>query len=224
MQSGDAGDAAMPATFIRVSGEMRPKVFGIGMFKTGTTSLGVALDRLGFRSHHWFWKQFPRLAPYFDLDPAKFHPLAAEIRARADRFDAFSDAPWLFLYRELDAWYPGSHFVLTLRKSTEDLVRAQLGQWHRLGIMDEWLAQEGERPPLEMFERRYEQHNRNVRDYFRDRPEDLLEICFQTEPDPWGRLCDFLGVDVVPDEPFPHANRAPAVSAGESPAWARADR
>ncbi len=189
------------------------------MFKTGTTTLGVALERLGFRPHHWFWSQFERLAPYFDLDTKKFEPMADEIRERAERFDAFADAPWLFLYRELDAWYPGSLFVLTVRTSTEQLVDAQLAQWDRLGIMEKWIEQEGAPPPREWFERRYEEHNRNVRAYFRDRPEDLLEICWETERDPWSRLCSFVGVDDVPDEPFPHANKAPhlaqALSAGE---------
>ena len=27
---------------------------------------------MGLRSHHWFWKQFDSLAPYFDLDPVLF--------------------------------------------------------------------------------------------------------------------------------------------------------
>ena len=195
----------------------RPKVFGVGMFKTGTTSLGLALERLGFRASFRFWGQFPTLAPYFELDTRKFEPLAPEIRARADRFDAFSDAPWLFLYRELDEWYPGSRFILTLRSSTDVLVQAQLAQWDRIGIMERWLAQEGYRPSRERFVRRYEQHNENVRTYFKDRPDDLLEICFETEPQPWRRLCEFLGVDAVPHEPFPHANRAPTTKAASSP-------
>lgn len=192
------------------------KVFGIGMFKTGTTTFGVALERLGYRAQYRFWNQFPNLAPYFDLDSKKFEPLAAEIRARADRFDALSDAPWLFLYKELDLWYPDSQFVLTTRRNSDELVTAELGQWERQGIMRQWLAQEGYRPSREKFIRRYEQHNQNVRHYFEHRPGDLLEICWETEANPWQRLCDFLGVERVPDEPFPHANKAPAISDVES--------
>jgi hypothetical protein len=192
---------------------IRPKVFGIGMYRTGTTSLGIALERLGFRATYKFWNQFPRLAPYFDLDTRKFEPLAPEIRAEADRFDAFSDAPWLYLYRELDEWYPGSRFILTIRSSSEAIVKSEYAHWERAFIMERWLAQEGYRPSPEHFVQRYEQHNENVRAYFRDRPDDLLEICFETEPKPWQRLCAFIGVDAVPDEPFPHANRSPATEA-----------
>ncbi len=191
----------------------RPKVFGIGMFRTGTTSLGVALERLGFRASSRFWNQFPRLAPYFDLDTRRFEPLAPEIRARADLFDAFSDAPWLFLYRELDEWYPGSQFILTLRSGSEVLLKSELGHWDRQGIMERWLAQEGIPPSPERFIQRYEHHIENVRTYFKDRPDDLLEICFETEPQPWRRLCAFVAVDTVPEEPFPHANRAPTTEA-----------
>jgi len=192
------------------------KVFGVGMFKTGTTTLGVALERLGLRAHHWFWPQLDGLAPYFDLDSAKFAPFEPEIRAKVERFDAFADAPWLFLYRELDAWYPGSRFVLTLRRDSETLVRAQLGQWRRLGILEQWLEEEGYYPPPEKFLERYERHNENVRAYFRDRPDDILEICWETERNPWGRLADFLGIRPAPAEPFPHENRAPAPSNAET--------
>jgi len=191
----------------------RPKVFGVGMFRTGTTSLGLALQRLGYRATHKFWNQLPRLAPYFDLDTRKFEPLAQEIRARAERFNAFSDAPWLYLYRELDEWYPGSRFILTLRSSSEAVVKSEFAHWERAYVMKRWLAQEGYPPSPQRFIRRYEQHNENVRAYFKDRPDDFLEICFETEPEPWRRLCDFLHVDAVPDEPFPHANRAPTTPA-----------
>jgi hypothetical protein len=53
---------------------------------------------------------------------------------------------------------------------------------------------------------RYEQHNQEVIDYFRDRPDDLL-ILDLAKGDGWEQLCAFLGAD-IPNEPFPHANKA----------------
>ena len=53
---------------------------------------------------------------------------------------------------------------------------------------------------------RYERHNREVLDYFRDRPGDLLVIDLPGDAG-WEKLCAFLG-HPVPDEPFPHANKA----------------
>ena len=62
------------------------KVFGIGMQRTGTTSLARALNMLGVRT-----LQFP--TPLFrDLD----HPVGRE-------FDGFTDNPIPLLYEELDA-------------------------------------------------------------------------------------------------------------------------
>ena len=52
---------------------------------------------------------------------------------------------------------------------------------------------------------RYEQHNREVREYFKDRPDDLL-VFRLTEGDGWKKLCTFLG-EPVPGTPFPHKNR-----------------
>jgi hypothetical protein len=53
---------------------------------------------------------------------------------------------------------------------------------------------------------RYERHNREVLEYFRDRPDDLLVMDIPADAG-WDKLCVFLGRD-VPDEPFPHANKA----------------
>ena len=54
------------------------------------------------------------------------------------------------------------------------------------------------------FARAYEEHERGVREYFRERPGDLLvmDIC---AGDGWEKLCPFLGLP-APPAPFPHAN------------------
>ncbi len=48
----------------------------------------------------------------------------------------------------------------------------------------------------------YDTHERNVRWYFRDRPEDLL-VMNVFEGDGWEQLCRFLDRP-VPDVPFPN--------------------
>ena len=54
--------------------------------------------------------------------------------------------------------------------------------------------------------KRYERHNREVLEYFSDRPGDLLVMDIPADAG-WEKLCAFLGHD-VPDKPFPHANKA----------------
>jgi hypothetical protein len=185
-----------------------PKVFGIGMFKTGTTTLGRAMERLGYRAEVRFWPLLPGLAPYFELDPEPFRPFHDRIRGQADAFDCLADAPWLFLYRELAVWYPESVFVLTLRKDARSVAESDLAMWHRIGLMERWRREVGLDPTPEMFVERYERHNEAVMRFFASRAERLLTVCWETEPHPWQTLCGFVGRP-VPEEPFPHENRAP---------------
>jgi len=187
--------------------EHKPKVFCVGMFKTGTTSFGEAMRVLGYRAHAHFIPLLDNLSGYFDLDPRQFLPFEKRIRGIADEFDALADAPWMYLYRELDHWYPNSLFVLTLRKDAATVARSDRDWWDTQGLMPRWLAEVGSPPTAAMFIERYERHNENVRRYFRDKPRQLLEICWEQEPRSWQRLCEFVGA-AVPAAPFPHANRS----------------
>ena len=49
----------------------------------------------------------------------------------------------------------------------------------------------------------YDTHVRNVLHYFADRPNDLL-VMNVAGGDSWDKLCPFLGIATVPNEPFPH--------------------
>lgn len=191
---------------------MGRKVFGIGMYKTGLRSLARALQTLGFNTSAQYIQHIPDLAPYFDLDTAKFDPFHDDIRSRLERHDSFVDAPWLYLYRELDEWCPGSKFIMTLRRDAQSVADSDLSMWKRNGLCQRWLARHGTEVTADMFTDRYRQHNDNVRRYFEGRPDDLLTICFETEEAPWQRLCGFLDNSSIPETPFPWENRDPARS------------
>lgn len=178
---------------------MRTKVFCIGFHKTGTTSLERALQRLGYRVTGSFGTKDPAIA-------TKVHELAY---AKAEQYDAFQDNPWPILYRELDARFPGSKFILTRRPSAA-WIRSQVRDFARTETpMRRWIygpdagCPEGNEPT---YIARYERHNREVLEYFKDRPQDLLVFDLPSG-DGWEKLCAFLGAP-VPDEPFPHANKA----------------
>ncbi len=187
-----------------------PKVFGIGFHKTATTSLATALRLLGYRVTGPNGVRDPDIA-------RTARPLAFRL---AERFDAFQDNPWPILYRELDQRYPGSRFVLTVRPS-EEWIRSVV---HHFGAettpMRRWIYGAG--APLgneTAFLARYERHNREVQEHFRDRPADLLVLRI-TAGEGWERLCPFLG-DPVPEAPFPHVNAAAARDAGPRDAGPR---
>src|SRR5690606_2198995 len=131
------------------------------------------------------------------------------VLAFADRYDSFEDWPWPLLYRELDQRYPGSKFILTTRRDAETWLRSLKNHATLTGPTDFRRVAYGHDMPhgheAEHIER-YERHNREVREYFRDRPEDFLEVCWETGSG-WKELGAFLGRE-VPDLPLPHTNRS----------------
>jgi hypothetical protein len=178
---------------------MKTKVFCIGFHKTGTTSLEVALKKLGYRVRGSVGTKDPDIAnKVFDM-----------AYAMVPDYDAFEDNPWPVLYRELDERFPGSKFILT-RRPAEAWIRSQVKDFATTETpMRRWIYGEDAGCPEgneDTYIARYERHNREVLDYFRDRPDDLLVIDLPND-DGWTRLCAFLGHD-IPDEPFPHANKA----------------
>ena len=176
---------------------MRTKVFCIGFHKTGTTSLAVALRMLGYRVTGPNGTKDPEIAD-------KVHTMADRL---AHEYDAFQDNPWPVLYREMDEKWPGSKFILT-RRSADAWIRSQVKDFGlRETPMRRWIygvgCPEGNE---EIFVARYERHNREVLQYFRQRPDDLLLLDLP-RGDGWPELCGFLQC-AIPDAPFPHANRA----------------
>lgn len=184
---------------------LEPKVFGIGMFKTGTTSLKLAFQGLGFVTDGAYRPLLPTLSPLFDLDRNPFEHLMDDLEALSTQAQAFCDSPWLFLYKEMDVLYPNSKFILTLRHDPAALATSEINMW-RSHLSHWWKRETGRDVNEAMFIDRYFKHNQQIRDYFSGR-EDLLEICIETEEKPWERICNFLGIDEIPNQDFPHVNK-----------------
>lgn len=178
------------------------KIFGIGWAKTGTTTLGHCLEILGHRH------QGQRLDLVDDLTTGDL----SRILAAAAEAEAFEDWPWILLYRELDAAFPGSRFILTVR-DPQRWLKSYHNMLEQPGIVTEDLTRirrllYGLPFPdvtAEQLVDRYQRHNDDVADYFRSRPEALLVVDWE-RGDGWPQLCDFLGRP-IPDVPFPHENK-----------------
>lgn len=188
--------------------DLHPKVFGLGLSRTGTASLGDALNILGIRTIH------------FPCDPQTF------IELRTGNYDltilkdyrGIVDIPVVPYYAQFDARFPGSKFILTVRDKDAWLascerflpvVRDLSQDSHDFADFVTFIhaAVYGVVPvQRERFAYVYDLHLRNVRAYFADRPDDLLVMDI-TAGDGWEKLCPFLGLD-VPPTPFPHANVA----------------
>jgi hypothetical protein len=176
------------------------KIVGIGLNKTGTTSLGVCLKHWGLRHISYdleafeFWRQGDW--------PAVLRCMEAH--------DSFEDWPWPLLYREIDTAFPGSKFILTRRKDPRTWFESLCKHADRTGPTDFRKPIYGYEMPHGQDEahiRFYLAHNEAVRDYFKDRPNDFLEVCWE-DGDGWAELAAFLGFE-APDWPFPHVNKSP---------------
>ncbi len=179
----------------------RPKVFCIGFQKTGTTSLHAALTMLGYRTAAVVGRDWTaeRIA-------AEGAALCIET---ADGFDAAQDMPWPIFFRELDAAYPGSKFILTLRekeswfRSIEGHFGANPDEMQAFVYGRAAAAPAGNR---ERYMEVYARHEQDVRAHFAGRPNDLLIMNLE-RGDGWREICGFLGVP-IPDAAFPARNRS----------------
>ena len=186
--------------------ERHRKVFGLGLSKTGTSSLTEALNAPGVRSVHYPSDE----RTYRELRAGRYRLSVLE------EFQGATDISVAPFYAQLDRAYPGSKFVLTVRepeawlRSCETHWRLMMSWWHNFPQFKKFHEFVGACAygtvgfSRERFLFVYETHARNVREYFKDRPRDLLvmDIC---GGEGWERLCPFLGSE-TPAAPFPHAN------------------
>jgi hypothetical protein len=180
------------------------RIFGIGMQKTATTSLHGALLELGYDSAHWKSAHWAK-AIWVEMKSGGSSPTL-------ERSYALCDLPIPILFRELDAAYPGSKFILTLRDE-EDWIKSVRthwsdknpfrGQWdtdpftHRIHLETYGRRKFDEQVMLE----RYRRHNAEVREYFKARPRDLL-VMDMSKGAGWYELCGFLRKP-LPTGPYP---------------------
>lgn len=178
------------------------KVIGVGWWKTGTSTLGCCLEVLGY-------------TPQARYDGA----LTAAVMEKGDpsgaleaaeKFRSFQDSPWFMIYRELDERFPGSKFVLTVRKDHRRWLLSTAKQDFRYSGKSLLACARMLFPPVsDRYIAEYQAHELGVREYFADRPSDLLVVCWD-DGDGWEELCSFLG-EPVPEEAFPHSHRSPGV-------------
>ena len=174
----------------------RPKVFGIGIAKSGTKTLGSCFRELGYRN----------CSIRDDLVPAAVGDPAAVIAATSE-FDSFEDFPWFWFYERLANRYPDARFILTRRRDDETWRRSFHN--HMRTIPPERIElgrQLAERfLPGVAIDDLHRVHNERVRAFFADKPGRLLELCWEESPS-WEALCAFLDCP-RPAVPFPHENR-----------------
>jgi hypothetical protein len=190
------------------------KVFVIGHNKTGTTSVEGALASLGLR----MGDQARGELLLEDWARGRFDRIIGLSRTA----EAFQDIPFSLwgTYRALDCAFPEAKFILTVRSSSQEWYRSTLAWGRKLtqaagpvptaaemrafiyrapeyflrahkliyGVDEDTLYDEAR------YIAAYERHNRDVMDYFANRPESLL-VLNVASPDAMPQLCRFLALE-----------------------------
>ena len=172
------------------------KIFAIGLPKTGTSSLNEALKILGYRSLH------------NPLDLRFLSYREGIYKYPRDDWDAITNFGEHF-YPQLDSNYLNSKFILTTRDKEQWL--KSLKKWFSAPPQYPWKDYQ---PMLETFGCMefnhdrfayiYDLHQKNVKDYFQTRPNDLL-ILNINQDNLWEKICNFLARP-VPGVPYPNLN------------------
>jgi hypothetical protein len=202
------------------------KIFCIGFYKTGTTTLFEALKVLGLRTING---DKPGSYPGADDGATLLRQIeAGNYRLPTfDLFDAFTDNPYFHLWREIYAQFPQARYILTVRDEAEWLescVRFYANR--RIRPMRLWMFGKHADPARDAASREawldaYRAHNSAVREHFASRPQQFLELNIIRDPY-WDDLCGFLGLP-IPDGPLPHANATEPDSIWR-PAWRKLRR
>ena len=204
------------------------KIFCIGQQKCATTSVHLYLRGLLGDSIHNTYKVLktirePRLPPSelsttaeipTDGRPKRLDSvIGPEAMARLDRLidrhTAFADNPFPHLFRHLDAAYPGSLFILTVRDADKwyDSMMRHFGQQH--SVIRRYIY--GHSCPTghkEQYQRVFRRHIRRCLKHFGGTGR-LLVIDIDKEGGGEAiakRIDRFLGVEPVPGRVFPVSN------------------
>ncbi|MGK7903709.1 MAG: sulfotransferase [Hormoscilla sp.] len=188
----------------------RMKVFGIGLSRTGTKSLTVALNMLGINVVHY---------PNDETTMQELISGNYEF-SLLNSWDGITDITVAPYYAQLDKIYPDSKFILTVREK-ESWLKSMEAHWSKKPIFDD-APEEKSKMQLRRLLRSavygtyqfnadrlsyvYDLHYKNVLEYFRDRPDSLLviNIC---QGEGWEKLFPFFDFPVGCNEPFPYNKR-----------------
>ncbi|KAI9244921.1 P-loop containing nucleoside triphosphate hydrolase protein [Helicostylum pulchrum] len=191
------------------------EVIGAGFGRTGTDSLHLALNILGYNTHHM--KSF-FADPTLDTDDfydAYLHPDETDWDKLYENYSAGVDWPTCSFYKELMVKYPNAKVLLTTRTpeswyksvvntiASPTLLRTTSPKFRKMldtvcvdGLLNDPVRLADKEKVMALFA----DHNNEVKAHV---PADRLLVMELGEG--WERLCKFLGKE-VPNTPYPSSN------------------
>ena len=205
----------------------RPRVYGVGLPKTGTSTLLAALETLGWAPRRCYGA-FARALPPAPLLAARLEGLPLPAREEAVRnmarealaadgalrdtllgADAAADWPVHLLHAELAEAHPDALFVLTERESAEAAYESHVRFAARPDAAARRANADAQEAKFDVLNAHwapalFAAHGQRVRRAFEGMPHRLLVVCWE-RGDGWDELCAFLGVPApAQSTPFPH--------------------
>lgn len=184
-----------PAVFTK----QEPKIFVIGAPKTGTSSVGTALEMLGYRDYKWDW--------YYQqvYDQGARGPIWELV----GHYDSFSDGPFNTgpFYKELLPRYPNAKFICTIRP-IQDWLKSHFNHFSLDGdsqVPNHFRLRRYDRM---LWARYYQERNKEIRRFFLSKKKVNQLLVFDVfNGDGWEKLCHFLGKPTPKGKKFPHSNK-----------------
>lgn len=167
------------------------RIFGIGLSRTGTTSLTHALIHVGIDMIH-----YPSEEQLFNPD-----------------VKAVSDIPVARYFKQLDVQFPNSKFIYTVR-DRNSWITSMEGHFnkHKPQNIRPWFKENRKEVygsvdfNEELYKRAFDKHDTAVREYFKDK--DNLLILNITKGDGWNKLLPFLDLSAEKATiDFPHKRK-----------------
>ena len=190
-----------------------PKVFGIGLSKTGTTSLNSALKILGYKSAHWTLEGQRVLSwpEFFYLEAAVDTPCAVQFESL---YYTFENSKFIYTVRDVDEWKRSiqNHFGMESPREFRELWKENEfwegnhgWRWYN---SVRWIqVHECLYARHDTWEDAYYEFDRRVRSFFSEKPDDRIIVMNIPEGDAWEPLCQHLGHS-IPETSFPHAGKS----------------
>jgi hypothetical protein len=196
------------------------KIIGAEMGRTGTKSLQLALQELGF-DPCYHMSEVPQRAGHIDLWYAAVQGASVDWDTLLGRYQATVDFPGCLFYRELMARYPDAKVLLSVRdperwyESTYETIYQATNSvplWFRILFppMGKLYEMVHHSTWQGLFQGQFADRQRAVQTFVawneqvqRDVPAEKL-LVYNVKAG-WGPLCAFLDIP-APNKPFPHVN------------------
>ena len=209
---------------------MKLEVIGAGFGRTGTMSLKVALEALGFGPCYHMSEVFanPEHVEQWDAaargEPVNWEELFRGYRATVDwpgaafyedLIERYPDAKVILTVRDPEKWYESARSTIFNVQDVASSPFFSLGARFlpRMRRMKRAARMAGDLTRQSVFDGKFEDRRHAIEAFVKwnekvkERvPAERLLVYEVKEG--WGPLCDFLGVEAPADEPFPHLNDA----------------